>query len=168
MSCSFLSQKVWFNNNPRGEILYNSTWWWFCFCCSEDAWFSGNHIYWFEVFQLNRMIFRFVSGFRGLLLQSSHARSACWSDWWTNRGFWRSGLWRRFSKGHKTALDTEDWHTTLPITAPSRQLRIGWRSNLDQRSAVYPSSGTACDPRTPASWQGAGSGHHGGMWGKWW
>ena len=49
-----------------------------------------------------------------------------------------------------------------------RLRRTGWRSNLDQRSRIHPSSGTACDAGVSAAWQGARSEHHGGMSGEWW
>ena len=93
----------------------------------------------------------------------SHARSAFCSDWWINCCVWRWGNCGCLGKGIKTALGTEDWSPTIPTTAPSRQLPpAGWRSNLD------PTSCTPCESGVSAAWQGARSGHHGGMWGKWW
>ena len=105
------------------------------------------------------------------LLQLCHARSAFRCDWWINSCFWKGGLCRCLSEdseGVKTGLGAKAWRPTLPTTAPSRQLPTGWRSNLDRRSDLDPSSCTACDPGVSATWQGARSGHHGGMWGKWW
>ena len=63
--------------------------------CS-DAWFSINH---FGSRSFNKwyVILRFVSDFRGLLLQYSHARSAFCSDWWISCCFWTWGIGRCLS-----------------------------------------------------------------------
>ena len=138
--------------------------------CLYSAWFSGNH-FWFErCFNKSYVICDIQICFclQGPYLQLSHVRSAFGSDWWINCGFWRRGLCRKFSGGLKTAPGTQDWHPTLPTTAPSRQLPPGWRSNLDRRSDLDPSSCAACHPGVSAARQGAGSGHHGGMSAKWW